>query len=96
MSFASQDSYDSFSIGSHDDDLADKFVESFVKSDNYPMDLVFPREPDYQLQECKDQLDANAEDLFGDENEVDFIEVREPQTGRQSRLWYDYMLEPRY
>lgn len=83
MSFASQYSYDSFSSVGQDDDLADKFVESFVKSNNYPMDLVFPREPDYQLKECKDQLDANEEDLFGNENDVNFIEIREREQSRQ-------------
>lgn len=90
MSFASQYSYDSFSSSGHDDDLADKFVESFVKSDSYPMDLVFPREPDYQLKECKDELDANEEDLFGDENDVNFVEVREREQSKQLRSDHSY------
>jgi hypothetical protein len=59
----------------------DLFDESVSRSDEYPTNLVYSHRDDYQLEECKNQLDVNEQDMFGFENWVDLLDVYEGQTG---------------
>jgi hypothetical protein len=63
------------------DNAWDLFDESVSRSDEYPTNLVYSYRYDYQLEECKDQLDLNEQDMFGDENWVDLLEFHEGRTG---------------
>lgn len=57
------------------------FDESLEKADEYPTNLVYSYRYDYQLEECKNQLDRNEGDMFGVESWVDLFEAYDGQTG---------------
>ena len=67
------------------DEASNLFDESLSKANEYPTNLVYSHRYDYQLEECKHQLDRNEKDMFGVENWVDLFEAYEGQT-RASRL----------
>lgn len=70
------------------DEAATFFARSVEQSASYPTNLVYPHSYDYQLKECQKQLDDNQENLFGDENVVDFLEMNEEDTG--TYLWQSW------
>lgn len=62
------------------DEASNLFDESLSKANEYPTNLVYSHRYDYQLEECKNQLDRNEKDMFGLENWVDLFEAYEGQT----------------
>jgi hypothetical protein len=77
--------YEGSTLDTYDHDGNDNawglFDESVSRSDEYPTNLVYSYRYDYQLEECKTQLDLNEQDMFGDESWVDLLEFYEGRTG---------------
>lgn len=77
--------FEGSTLDTYDHDGSDKawdlFDESVSRSGEYPTNLVYSHRYDYQLEECKNQLDLNEQDMFGFENWVDLLEIYEGQKG---------------
>ncbi|GAB7323066.1 hypothetical protein MBLNU13_g05583t1 [Cladosporium sp. NU13] len=76
------------------DEASILFDESLSKANEYPTNLVYSHRYDYQLEECKDQLDRNEKDMFGLENWVDLFEAYEGQTQEVPGQRWPWALRP--